>query len=136
MTRAEQVAAALLWAQRDASYGGITPSQAFHAVDNETLTLCGRHMILLDPKPNAPESLKCRACLRSIRRRGKDAIEILTRAEPQPEPGHVLPAPEVPEEVKVWAQTYDDAKGLGAGGAWITEADTAMRDWIRKEYGI
>lgn len=61
--------AEIQWAQRDATFGAITKSHTFHIVDNETLTLCGRHVILLEPQPDPPKGLRCKACIRSLSRR-------------------------------------------------------------------
>lgn len=44
-----------------------------------------------------------------------------------------LPAPEVPEAVKVWCARDDKET---AKGAYPAAVDNALRDWIRREYGI
>jgi len=43
-----------------------------------------------------------------------------------------LPAPEVPEAVRAWAHCHDSYSSTRR--TW--EADTDMRDWIMKEYGL
>lgn len=69
----------------------------------------------------------------SLQQNGKPQAAMILRHEMDKIRALPLPASEVPGEVRAWVASYDDE---ATAGAHHLAVDDALRDWIRKEYGI